>query len=308
MGHSKSRSPAPGTQAASHPRQASRRWAPGRIAYQGEPGANSHLACVEVFPGHEVLPCPTFEDAIAAVKTQEARYAMIPIENSVAGRVADIHHLLPDAGLFIVGEHFLRVRHQLMALPGATLETIKSVLSHTQALGQCRNTLRRLGLKPVPEADTAGSARIVSQQKELSLAAIASSLAAEIYGLKILKSDIEDEAHNTTRFVILAAEPDDAEPDEGPFVTTFIFRVRNVPAALYKALGGFATNGVNMTKLESYQLNGAFTATMFYADIEGHPADRPVRLALEELSFFSSELKVLGTYRASPYRAQVALR
>jgi prephenate dehydratase len=308
MGHSKNRSSAPGPQAASGPKQASRRWAPGRVAYQGEPGANSHLACVEVFPGHEVLPCPTFEDAIAAVKTQEARYAMIPIENSVAGRVADIHHLLPDAGLFIVGEHFLRVRHQLMALPGATLETIKSVLSHTQALGQCRNTLRRLGLKPVPEADTAGSARIVSQQKELSLAAIASSLAAEIYGLKILKSDIEDEAHNTTRFVILAAEPDDAEPDEGPFVTTFIFRVRNVPAALYKALGGFATNGVNMTKLESYQLNGAFTATMFYADIEGHPADRPVRLALEELSFFSSELKVLGTYRASPYRAQVALR
>jgi prephenate dehydratase len=308
MGHSKSRSSAPATQVASDPKHASRRWAPGRVAYQGEPGANSHLACVEVFPGHEVLPCPTFEDAIAAVKTQEARYAMIPIENSVAGRVADIHHLLPDAGLFIVGEHFLRVRHQLMALPGATLETIKSVLSHTQALGQCRNTLRRLGLKPVPEADTAGSARIVSQQKELSLAAIASSLAAEIYGLKILKSDIEDEAHNTTRFVILAAEPDDAEPDEGPFVTTFIFRVRNVPAALYKALGGFATNGVNMTKLESYQLNGAFTATMFYADIEGHPADRPVRLALEELSFFSSELKVLGTYRASPYRAQVALR
>jgi prephenate dehydratase len=308
MGHSKSRSSAPGPQVASDPKQASRRWTPGRVAYQGEPGANSHLACVEVFPGHEVLPCPTFEDAIAAVKTQEARYAMIPIENSVAGRVADIHHLLPDAGLFIVGEHFLRVRHQLMALPGATLDTIKSVLSHTQALGQCRNTLRRLGLKPVPEADTAGSARIVSQQKDLSLAAIASSLAAEIYGLKILKCDIEDEAHNTTRFVILAAEPDDAEPDEGPFVTTFIFRVRNVPAALYKALGGFATNGVNMTKLESYQLNGAFTATMFYADIEGHPAHRPVRLALEELSFFSSELKVLGTYRASPYRAQVALR
>jgi prephenate dehydratase len=233
---------------------------------------------------------------------------MIPIENSVAGRVADIHHLLPDAGLFIVGEHFLRVRHQLMARPEASLETIKSVLSHTQALGQCRVTLRKLGLKPVPEADTAGSARLVSEQNDLTQAAIASSLAAEIYGLKILKSDIEDEAHNTTRFVILAREPDDAEPGEGPFVTTFIFRVRNVPAALYKAMGGFATNGVNMTKLESYQLDGAFTATMFYADIEGHPADRPVRLALEELSFFSSELKVLGTYRGSPYRAQVATR
>src|SRR5690606_19601015 len=186
-----------------------------------------------------------------------------------------------------------------------SLETLKTVMSHTQALGQCRNTLRRLGLKPVPEADTAGSARIVSEQNDLSLAAIASSLAADIYGLKILQSDIEDEAHNTTRFVILSPEPDDADPGEGPFVTTFLFRVRNVPAALYKALGGFATNGVNMTKLESYQLNGAFTATMFYADIEGHPADRSVRLAMEELSFFSSELKVLGTYPASSYRAVV---
>lgn len=279
-----------------------------RISYQGEPGANSHMACTEMFPDLEPMACPTFEDALAAVKSGEARYAMIPIENSVAGRVADIHHLLPNAQLFIVGEHFLRVRHQLMAKEGASLETIKTVLSHTQALGQCRNTLRRLGLRPVPEADTAGSARIVSESGDKTLAAIASTLAAEIYGLKILKSDIEDEAHNTTRFVVLAPEPDDAEPGQGPFVTTFIFRVRNVPAALYKALGGFATNGVNMTKLESYQLNGAFTATMFYADIEGHPADRPVRLAMEELSFFSSELTVLGTYRASPYRAIVERR
>jgi prephenate dehydratase len=279
-----------------------------RISYQGEPGANSHVACTEAFPRLEPLPCPTFEDALAAVKSGEARCAMIPIENSVAGRVADIHHLLPDANLYIVGEHFLRVRHQLMALPGASLDTVTSVLSHTQALGQCRNTLRRLGLRPVPEADTAGSARIVGERRDLSLAAIASTLAAEIYGLKILRSDIEDEAHNTTRFVILSAEPDDAELGEGAVITTFIFRVRNVPAALYKALGGFATNGVNMTKLESYQLDGAFTATMFYADIEGHPADRPVRLALEELSFFSSELNLLGTYRASPYRAQVAAR
>jgi prephenate dehydratase len=276
-----------------------------RISYQGEPGANSHLACVEVFPDCEPVACPTFEDALAAVKSGDARYAMIPIENSVAGRVADIHYLLPNAQLYIVGEHFLRVRHQLMALPGASLDTIKTVMSHTQALGQCRNTLRRLGLRPVPEADTAGSARLVSEQGDLSQAAIASTLAAEIYGLKILKSDIEDEAHNTTRFVILAAEPDDAEPGKGSFVTTFIFRVRNVPAALYKAMGGFATNGVNMTKLESYQVNGAFVATMFYADIEGHPADEPVRLAMEELSFFSSELTVLGTYPASPYRAQV---
>jgi prephenate dehydratase len=278
----------------------------GRIAYQGEPGANSHLACAEAFPALQPVACPTFEDALAAVKTGDCRYAMIPIENSVAGRVADIHYLLPRAELFIVGEHFLRVRHQLMALPAATLATIKQVYSHTQALGQCRKTLRALGLKPIPEADTAGSARLVSEGGDVANAAIASSLAAEIYGLKILKSDIEDEQHNTTRFVVLAAEPDDAEPGNGPVVTTFVFRVRNVPAALYKALGGFATNGVNMTKLESYQLEGTFNASMFFADIEGHPADRPVQLALEELSFFSSELKVLGTYPASPYRREAA--
>ncbi len=232
---------------------------------------------------------------------------MIPIENSVAGRVADIHHLLPGAGLYIVGEHFLRVRHQLMAKPGATLQTVKRVLSHTQALGQCRNTLKKLGLKPVPEADTAGSARMVSETDDLSLAAIASRLAAEIYGLDILKSDVEDESHNTTRFLVLAKEPDDAEPGNGPVITTFLFRVRNVPAALYKALGGFATNSINMTKLESYQPEGSFNATMFFADIEGHPVDRPVQLALEELSFFSTEVRLLGTYPASPFRAE-ALR
>ena len=277
-----------------------------RIVYQGEPGANSHLACREAFPDLEAVACPTFEDALSAVRSGEARYAMIPIENSVAGRVADIHHLLPDADLYIVGEYFLRVRHQLMAAPGASLQTIKRVLSHTQALGQCRRKLHELGLKPVPEADTAGSARMVKEAGDIELAAIASKLAAEIYGLEILASDVEDEIHNTTRFVVLAAEPDDADPGEGPVITTFIFQVRNIPAALYKALGGFATNGVNMTKLESYQLEGTFNATMFYADIEGHPADRPVQLALEELSFFSSEKKVLGTYPASPYRAEAA--
>jgi len=279
---------------------------PERIVYQGEPGANSHLACREAHPGLEAVACPTFEDALLAVKSGDARYAMIPIENSVAGRVADIHHLLPGADLYIVGEHFLRVRHQLMAAPGASLETVKRVLSHTHALGQCRNTLRELGLKPVPEADTAGSARMVAEAKDPALAAIASSLAAETYGLEILKADIEDELHNTTRFLVLAAEPDDAEPGSGPVITTFIFQVRNIPAALYKALGGFATNGVNMTKLESYQLEGTFNATMFYADIEGHPTERPVQLALEELSFFSSDKKVLGTYPASPYRAEAA--
>jgi prephenate dehydratase len=273
-----------------------------RVSYQGEPGANSHLACREVFADCDAVACATFEDALAAVKTGDARYAMIPIENSVAGRVADIHHLLPGAGLHIVGEHFLRVRHQLLAVPGATLETVKKALSHTQALGQCRTTLRKLGLKPVPEADTAGSARLVAEARDPTLAAIASSLAAEIYGLNILAHDIEDEQHNTTRFVVLANAPGDAKAGDGPVVTTFIFRVRNVPAALYKALGGFATNSVNMTKLESYQLDGRFVATMFYADVEGHPDDPPVARALEELSFFSTEVHVLGAYKASPYR------
>ena len=274
-----------------------------RVCYQGEPGANSHLACREVFADLEPLACATFEDALAAVKTGDARYAMIPIENSVAGRVADIHHLLPGAGLHIVGEHFLRVRHQLMALPGASLATVKKALSHTHALGQCRNTLRRLGIVPVPEADTAGSARVVAESRDPSLAAIASSLAAEIYGLKILKHDIEDEQHNTTRFVVLANERAYARASDGLIVTTFIFRVRNVPAALYKAMGGFATNGVNMTKLESYQLDGRFVATMFYADVEGHPDDPAVARALEELQFFSTEFHILGAYKASPYRA-----
>ena len=279
-----------------------------RISYQGEPGANSHLACTEAFPECDPVACATFEDALAAVTSGECRFAMIPIENSVAGRVADIHHLLPDAGLFVTGEHFLRVRHQLMALQGATLKTVKQVYSHTQALGQCRRTLRELGLKPIPEADTAGSARLVAESGDLTVAAIASRLAAEIYGLTILKSAVEDEAHNTTRFVVLADAADDAKAGGGPVITTFLFRVRNVPAALYKALGGFATNGVNMTKLESYQLEGTFNASMFFADIEGHPSDRSVQLALEELEFFSSEVKLLGTYAASPYRLDATKR
>jgi prephenate dehydratase len=274
-----------------------------RISFQGEPGANSHIACREMFPDMEPLACATFEDALAAVKSGDARYAMIPIENSVAGRVADIHHLLPQAELHITGEHFLRVRHQLMALPNASLATIKKALSHTQALGQCRNTLRALGITPVPEADTAGSARLVAESGDTTLAAIASSLAAEIYGLKVLKADIEDEQHNTTRFVVLANAPDHPRPGDGLIVTTFIFRVRNVPAALYKAMGGFATNGVNMTKLESYQLGGRFVATMFFADVEGHPEDPPVARALEELQFFCSEFHILGAYKASPHRA-----
>ena len=278
----------------------------GTVVFQGEPGANSHLAAQEAFPDMEAKACPTFEDALAAVRTGSARYAMIPIENSVAGRVADIHHLLPNADLFIVGEHFLRVRHQLMAKSGVQLGDVKRVYSHTQALGQCRKALKVLGVQLVPEADTAGSARLVSVSDEKDMAAIASRLAAEIYNLNILKEDIEDESHNTTRFIVLASDPDDADLEHGDVVTTFIFRVRNVPAALYKALGGFATNGVNMTKLESYQPEGDFNATMFYADIEGHPHDRMVQLALQELDFFSSEVKILGTYRASAYRKEVA--
>ncbi len=275
-----------------------------KIAFQGEDGAHSHSACLHVYRDMEPAACATFEDALGAVKSGDAKYAMIPIENSVAGRVADIHHLLPGSGLYIVAEHFERVRHQLLGLPGAKLEDIKRVLSHTHALGQCRNVIRELGLEAVREADTAGSARIVKEAKDLTQAAIASELAAKTYGLEILRRDVEDAAHNTTRFVVLSAEPDDADADAGPVITTFIFRVRNVPAALYKALGGFDTFFVYMTKLESYQLEGSFSATMFHADIEGHPSQRSVALALEELSFFSSEVKMLGTYPASPFRKQ----
>lgn len=277
-----------------------------KIAYQGEPGANSHIACLEVYPGCEPLSCGTFEDAFQAVNDGEAQLAMIPIDNSVAGRVADIHHLLPRSNLYIIGEHFLPVHHQLMIVPEGSASDIRTVHSHVHALGQCRKVIRELNVKPVVAADTAGAARELSQSRDPSRAAIATRLAAEIYGLKVIRENIEDEAHNTTRFVILSPSPHDAEPEEQPVVTSFVFRVRNVPAALYKAMGGFATNGVNMTKLESYQLEGQFSATQFYADIEGHPADRNVRLALEELEFFSSYLRILGIYKASPVRAEIA--
>jgi prephenate dehydratase len=274
-----------------------------RIAFQGEPGANSHLAVRDAYPEMEALPCPTFEDALAAVKSGKAKLAMIPIENSVAGRVADIHHLLPDSGLHIVAEHFERIRHQLLTLPKVKLPELKTVHSHIMALGQCRKAIGALKLTPVVEADTAGAARHLRETGDRTRAVIASKLAAEVYGLQIAKADIEDAAHNTTRFVVLAAKPIRTRPGGGPVITSFVFRVRNVPAALYKALGGFATNGVNMTKLESYQLEGSFNATMFYADIEGHPGERLVKLAMEELHFFSSEVTVLGTYPASPFRA-----
>jgi prephenate dehydratase len=276
-----------------------------RIVFQGEPGANSHIACKEAFPEDEPVPCPTFEDCFAAVEQGEAERAMIPIENSVAGRVADIHHLLPDSRLHIVGEHFSPIHHQLMAVKGVRLEELQRVQSHVQALGQCRKTLRRLRVEPVIGADTAGSARQVAERGDRRLGAIASRLAAEIYGLDILAEDIEDETHNTTRFVILSRDDARARAGDGLIVTSFIFRVRNMPAALYKALGGFATNGVNMTKLESYQLEGQFFASQFYADVEGHPDERPLALALEELAFFAAELKILGVYKADGFREKI---
>jgi len=274
-----------------------------KIAFQGESGANSHIAIVEAYPDAEPLPCATFEDALAAISSGEADLGMIPIENSVAGRVADIHHLLPASGLFIVGEWFLPIRHQLMAVRGAKLTDIKTVESHVHALGQCRRIIRKLGIKPIVAADTAGSARDISERGDKTIAAIASRLAAKIYGLDILAEDVEDEAHNTTRFVVLAREANWAKQSSGPLVTTFVFRVRNLPAALYKALGGFATNGVNMTKLESYMVDGEFSATQFYADVDGHPDDRGLAFALEELKFFSREFRIVGVYPGHPFRA-----
>jgi prephenate dehydratase len=274
-----------------------------KVVFQGEPGANSHIACVEAYPDCEPLPCPTFEDALGAIASGEADLGMIPIENSLAGRVADIHHLMPTSGLHIIGEWFLPIRNQLMAPKGATLDGLKSVESHVMALGQCRNFLRKLKVKTIVAADTAGSAREVAERGDKTRAAVASRLAAKIYGLDILAEDIEDEAHSTTRFIVLSREEQRAAPGNGLTITTFVFQVRNIPAALYKALGGFATNGVNMTKLESYMIEGNFFATQFYADVEGHPEDRSLKLALEELSFFSSQFMVLGVYPAHPFRA-----
>jgi prephenate dehydratase len=276
---------------------------PQKIAFQGEPGANSHIAITEAYPDAEASPCPTFEDALAAISSGEADLGMIPIENSVAGRVADIHHLLPQSGLFIIGEWFLPIRAQLMAPRGAKLTDIKTVESHVHALGQSRRIIRKLGIKPIVAADTAGSARLVAERGDKSCAAIASRLAAKIYGLDILAEDVEDESHNTTRFVILAREASWAAQGSGPLVTSFVFRVRNLPAALYKAMGGFATNGVNMTKLESYMVDGNFFATQFYADVDGHPEDKNLAFALEELKFFSREFRIVGVYPGHPFRA-----
>lgn len=273
-----------------------------RIAFQGVPGAYSDLSCRHAYPKLSTLPCASFEDAFAAVRDGRARLAMIPIENSVAGRVADVHHLMPRAGLHIIGEHFQRVNHHLLAVKGASLKTLKTVTSHVQALDQCRRSIRKLGLKRVVGADTAGSAKDVAAAGDPTRAAIASQLAGEIYGLVSLKRDIEDETHNTTRFVILSKTAKLPKRGSAPMMTTFIFRVRSVPAALYKALGGFATNGVNLTRLESYMLDGSFEAVQFFADLEGHPDDPPVKRALEELGYFSREMLVLGTYPQHDYR------
>jgi prephenate dehydratase len=278
-----------------------------KIVFQGELGANSHIACKEAYPDYQPIPCPTFEDALNVVAAGDVDLGMIPIENSLSGRVADIHHLMPTAGLHIVGEWFLPIRNQLMAPHGATLAGIKSVESHIMALGQCRNYIRNLGVKSIVSADTAGAAREVAERGDKTRAAIASRLAAEIYELDILAEDIEDEAHATTRFVVLSREIGRAQRGNGPIITTFVFQVRNIPAALYKALGGFATNGVNMTKLESYMIEGNFAATQFYADVEGHPEDRALKLALEELAFFSTDLKILGVYPAHPFRATLGV-
>jgi prephenate dehydratase len=274
-----------------------------RIVFQGEPGANSHLAISQAYPDAEAVPCATFEDAFAALSGGDADLGMIPIENSVAGRVADIHHLMPESKLHIVAEYFMPVQHQLLGVKSSTLGDIKTVESHVHALGQCRKIIRKLGIKPIVAADTAGSAREIAERGDKTAGAIATRLAAEIYGLDILAENVEDEAHNTTRFIVLSRDAKWAPSGSSPIVTTFLFRVRNVPAALYKVLGGFATNGVNMTKLESYMIEGNFFATQFYADVEGHPEDRKLVLAFEELSFFSKEMKILGVYPSHSFRA-----
>jgi prephenate dehydratase len=276
-----------------------------RIAFQGELGANSHEACSAAFPDYEPVPCATFEEAFDAVKKGDCQLGMIPVENSIAGRVADVHHLLPSSGLKIIGERFKPIHFQLMVNPGGTLEDVKTVASMPIALGQCRRTLRRLKVKTEATGDTAGAAKLLAEHPDPTKAAISPALAAEIYGLEILLRDIEDEHHNTTRFLVMTAEPNPPPPAfTEPCITSFVFRVRNLPAALYKALGGFATNGVNMTKLESYMENGAWTATFFYAEVDGRPEDRGLALAFEELRFFSERFEILGVYPADPFRSR----
>jgi prephenate dehydratase len=273
------------------------------IAFQGFLGAYSDLACRHAFPGWTTLPCASFEAAMQAVRENRAELAMLPCENSLAGRVPDIHRLLPDSGLHVVGEHFERVEHCLLAPHGTTEATLKRAHSHPMALGQVLNILKELNLEGVIEADTAGAAALIAERGGVEDAAIASSLAAEVYGLEILRHNVEDAEHNTTRFYVMAREPRLPPVDAKHCVTSFVFRVRSIPAALYKALGGFATNGVNLTKLESYMMDGRFTATQFLCDADGHPGEAGMARALEELRFFA-ELRILGTYVAHPYRIQ----
>ena len=274
------------------------------IAFQGVPGAYSDLACRGAYPEMTTLPCRSFDYTFDAVREGKAALAMIPIENSVAGRVADIHHLLPESDLHIVAEHFQRVNHHLLGVPGAEIGKLTHVHSHIHALNQCRNLIRELDLEPVEHVDTAGAAADVAAAGDKTQAAIASELAAEMDGLQSLKANIEDAEHNTTRFVVMAAEPRDPGPESEHVMTSFVFHVRNVPAALYKALGGFATNGVNLTKLESY-VGGGFVAAQFYADAEGHPEQKALKLAMEELAFITHEIKILGVYPGHPCRQQL---
>lgn len=274
---------------------------PKTVAFQGYLGAYSHSASQAVFPQAVVVPCLSFEEVFERVRKGVAEVGVIPIENSIAGRVADIHHLLPKSGVFIIGEHFEPIAHQLLAIPGATLKDIKEVRSHIHALNQCRKFIHSHKLKPVSHFDTAGAALEVSKLKNPHVAAIASSLAGEMYGLQALSKNIEDENHNTTRFIIISKKPIQFVAGT-PLITSFIFEVRSVPAALYKSIGGFATNGVNIIKLESYYASEKFTVAEFYAEIEGHPDEYSVSLAFEELRFFSKNVKILGTYRAHSFR------
>ena len=270
----------------------------GIIAFQGELGAYSHQACRETRPEMEVLPCRTFEDVIQSVRDGKADLAMLPVENTTYGRVADIHRLLPESGLHIIDEAFVRVHINLLGVPGAKLSDIKEAYSHLVLLPQCATFLRENGITGRVSSDNARAAREVAEAADPSKAALASELAGEVYGLDVVARHIEDADHNTTRFLVMSREPDNTRRSD-TMMTTFVFRVRNIPAALYKAMGGFATNGVNMTKLESYMVDGSFSATQFYADIDGHPDDRDVQLALEELEYFTSELRILGTYPAA---------
>ncbi|WP_439507980.1 prephenate dehydratase [Yoonia sp.] len=277
-----------------------------KIAFQGELGAYGHEACATARPDHTPLPCATFEDAIAAVRNGDADLGMIAVENSTYGRVADVHSLLPESGLHIVDETFVRVHINLLAKPGANLSDIKTAVGHPVILPQCAGFLRQHGIAGRTSTDNARAAREVAQGSDLTTAALASELAAQIYGLQVLARHIEDHDRNTTRFLIMARAPDHTRRGDFGMVTSFVFRVRNIPAALYKAMGGFATNGVNMTKLESYMVGGQFTATQFYAEIEGHPEDRNVQLALEELRYFTDHLLVMGVYPAAARRHETA--